>query len=67
MSDTVVSSSGSETLDSCSSSHIPGTYAALGDEGTVHMHAQGIPLFVTPVSTRPGSIFFGLSRMADRP
>jgi Taurine catabolism dioxygenase TauD, TfdA family len=57
MNDTAVSPSRSETLGILSSSPISGTHAALGDEVTVHLHPQGIPLFVMPVSKRLKSDF----------
>jgi hypothetical protein len=52
MSDTTVSQSTVETLDIRSSSPVSGTNAALGEEVAVHLHRQGIPLFITPVSRR---------------
>ena len=57
MNDTAVSPSSAETLDIRSSGPVPGTHAALGDEVTVHLHPQGIPLFVTPVTERLKSDF----------
>jgi hypothetical protein len=57
MNETALSPTNSETLDTRPSSPVPGGHAALGDEVTVHLHPQGIPLFIMPVSRRLKSDF----------
>ena len=57
MIDTAVNPPSVDTLSVDSSSRVSGTRAALGDEVAVHLHPQGIPLFVTPVSSRLKSDF----------
>jgi len=57
MNDTTVSDFISAKVGLGSSSPVAGAQASLGDEVTVHLHPQGIPLFVMPVSKRLKSDF----------